>query len=114
MRRQRVSVAAMMGGEPADGVVQESEDVPLPLMFTVCGTPRTTVAAGCRQWRRAESERKQESKHHAFFSIHKPAHQSGGSKEQATRDRLTINQAVPSGTMHRHASPGTPIMPLWL
>src|SRR5258708_3305226 len=84
-RRQRVPLGATMGGLPAVGVVQTSEDVPFPLIYDVCGgsRPGTTVAVGRRQWRRAENERKQTLRHPGFSVSRR--YTKGGNLEQATR-----------------------------
>lgn len=80
-----------MGGVLAVGVVQKTEDVPLPLIFDVFRGSWDDSRGWFRQWRRAENERKQTLRqpHMVAFLYIRSQHITKGaasSLEQATRD----------------------------
>ena len=113
-RRQRLPVAATIGGVLAVAVVQKSEDVPLPLIFDVFRGSWDDSRGWFRQWRRAENERKQTLRHPQMVaSSTSEASTSLRGQPRASHERsreISDQQAIRvirSGTMHRYTSPGT-------
>ena len=109
-RRQRVAVAATLGGVLAVGVVQRSEDVRLPLILNACGGSWDDG----RGWLSAMEEGRERTQTNTSawwpFSASRSQHinkEAASSKpREIARDRKTI-QAVPLGTVHRYTIPGT-------